>query len=112
MRASVDSSSTSSPVGAGLDTRSSPPAGTELASFAGGRYEVKRFLREGGKKRVYPAQDTLVDRGVAFALMETESLDEAGRTFAVMKKPLTLDGIRVVLGCVARSSETAMSGSG
>ena len=31
-------------------------------SFAGGRYEVKRFLGEGGKKKVYLAQDTLLDR--------------------------------------------------
>ena len=28
-------------------------------SFANGRYEVKRFLGEGGKKRVYLARDTL-----------------------------------------------------
>ncbi len=32
------------------------------SSFANGRYEVKRFLGEGGKKRVYLAQDTLLDR--------------------------------------------------
>ena len=31
-------------------------------SFANGRYEVKQFLGEGGKKRVYLAQDTLLDR--------------------------------------------------
>ena len=31
--------------------------------------------------------------------------------FAVMKMHFILDGIRVVLGCVASSSETAMSGS-
>ena len=30
---------------------------------------------------------------------------------AVMKKPFTPDGIRVAIGCVAGSSETAMSGS-
>ena len=40
--------------------------------FANGRYEVKRFLGEGGKKRVYLAQDTLLDREVAFALIKTE----------------------------------------
>ncbi len=32
------------------------------SSFANGRYEVKRFLGEGGKKRVYLAQDTLLER--------------------------------------------------
>ncbi len=49
-------------------------------SFANGRYEVKRFLGEGGKKRVYLAQDTLLDREVAFALIKTEGLDEVSRT--------------------------------
>ena len=49
-------------------------------SFANGRYEVKRFLGEGGKKKVYLAQDTLLDREVAFALIKTEGLDEISRT--------------------------------
>jgi serine/threonine protein kinase len=48
-------------------------------SFANGRYQVKRFLGEGGKKKVYLAHDTLLDRDVAFALIKTEGLDEAGR---------------------------------
>jgi len=48
-------------------------------SFASGRYQVKRFLGEGGKKRVYLAQDTLLDRDVAFALIKTDGLDDAGR---------------------------------
>ena len=48
-------------------------------SFANGRYTVKRFLGEGGKKKVYLAHDTLLDRDVAFALIKTEGLDEAGR---------------------------------
>src|SRR3989442_188404 len=33
-------------------------------SFAGGRYEVKRFLGEGGKKRVYLCRDARLDRDV------------------------------------------------
>ena len=33
--------------------------------FANGRSEAKRFLGEGGKKRVYLAQDTLLDQKVA-----------------------------------------------
>ena len=49
-------------------------------SFASGRYDVKRFLGEGGKKRVYLAQDTLLDREVAFALIKIEGLDEVSRT--------------------------------
>jgi len=47
--------------------------------FAGGRYVVERFLGEGGKKKVYLAHDTLLDRDVAFALIKTEGLDESGR---------------------------------
>ncbi len=50
------------------------------SSFANGRYVVKRFLGEGGKKKVYLAQDTLLDREVAFALIKTEGLDETSRT--------------------------------
>ena len=49
-------------------------------SFANGRYEVKRLLGEGGKKRVYLAQDTTLDREVAFALIKTEGLDDVSRT--------------------------------
>jgi len=51
----------------------------QLAFFVNGRYEVKRFLGEGGKKKVYLAHDTLLDRDVAFALIKTEGLDDVGR---------------------------------
>ena len=56
------------------------PSAAQATSFANGRYEVKRFLGEGGKKKVYLAQDTLLDREVAFALIKTEGLDDAGRS--------------------------------
>jgi hypothetical protein len=61
-----------------------PPDSARVApshptSFASGRYEVNRFLGEGGKKRVYLAHDTLLDRDVAFALIKAEGLDDAGR---------------------------------
>ena len=56
-----------------------PPAPVPTDSFAGGRYQVERFLGEGGKKRVYLAHDELLDRDVAFALIKTEGLDEVGR---------------------------------
>ena len=46
-------------------------------SFANGRYRVKKFLGEGGKKKVDLAQDTLLDREVAFALIKTEGLADA-----------------------------------
>ncbi len=49
-------------------------------AFANGRYQVKKFLGEGGKKKVYLAQDTLLDREVAFALIKTEGLDDVSRT--------------------------------
>ena len=48
-------------------------------SFANGRYQVKQFLGEGGKKKVYLAHDTLLDREVAFALIKTEGLDDTSR---------------------------------
>jgi len=65
----------------GVQDQPSPSSDTptkeqeQPTSFANGRYEVKRFLGEGGKK-VYLAQDTLLDREVAFALIKTEGLDE------------------------------------
>ena len=52
---------------------------SEPTSFANGRYEVRRFLGEGGKKKVYLAHDAQLDRDVAFALIKTEGLDEAAR---------------------------------
>ena len=55
-------------------------ASSQPTSFADGRYEVKRFLGEGGKKMVYLANDTTLDRDVAFALIKTEGLDETSRT--------------------------------
>jgi class 3 adenylate cyclase len=39
---------------------------------------VKSFLGEGGRKRVYLAHDTRLDRDVAIAVIKTEGLDEAG----------------------------------
>ncbi len=56
------------------------PALDQPTSFANGRYQVKQSLGEGGKKKVYLAHDTLLDREVAFALIKTEGLDEAGRS--------------------------------
>ena len=49
-------------------------------AFSNGRYHVEKFLGEGGKKKVYLAHDTLLDRDVAFALIKTEGLDDAGRS--------------------------------
>ena len=49
-------------------------------SFANGRYALKRFLGEDGKKKVYLAHNTLLDREVSLALIKTEGLDEVSRT--------------------------------
>ncbi|TMM09843.1 MAG: hypothetical protein E6G00_08970 [Actinobacteria bacterium] len=49
------------------------------AAIAGGRYVVNGFLGEGGRKRVYRAHDTSLDRDVAIAVVKTEGLDEAAR---------------------------------
>ena len=55
------------------------PISAQPTSFVGGRYQVKKLLGEGGKKKVYLAHDTVLDREVAIALIKTEGLDEAGR---------------------------------
>jgi serine/threonine protein kinase/RNA polymerase subunit RPABC4/transcription elongation factor Spt4 len=63
-----------------------PPAGSNGAGaseapteIAGGRYVVQGYLGEGGRKRVYLAHDTSLDRDVAIALVKTEGLDQAAR---------------------------------
>ena len=61
-------------------TRMLTPPPDQPASFANGRYLVKQFLGEGGKKRVYLAHDTTLDREVAFALIKSEGLDDTSRT--------------------------------
>ena len=74
--------SSSSGVQESPSPRSAAPAPTVVlpTSFSGGRYQVEGLLGEGGKKKVYLAHDTLLDRDVALALIKTEGLDEAGRT--------------------------------
>ncbi len=61
------------------------PATPQPTSFVNGRYKVKKFLGEGGKKKVYLAHDNVLDRDVAFALIKTEKLDAANRTEAVAR---------------------------
>ena len=69
-------------VAGGAPLSDSPSQGgrepTVPSSFVHGRYQVKRFLGEGGKKRVYLAHDSRLDRDVAFALIKTEGLDQEG----------------------------------
>ncbi len=56
----------------------SEPSPSLPASFAGGRYIVERFLGEGGRKRVYLANDVKLDRNVAYAAIKTDGLDDDG----------------------------------
>src|SRR6266508_2709003 len=56
-----------------------PEPASQPTSFANGRYAVSKFLGEGGRKKVYLAHDTLLDRDVAFALIKAEGLDEVGK---------------------------------
>ncbi len=68
------------PAAVTAEPRREAAAADQPTSFANGRYQVKQFLGEGGKKRVYLAHDTLLDREVAFALIKTDGLDEVSRT--------------------------------
>jgi serine/threonine protein kinase len=72
-----ESSSSQPVVGSPPEPRSETKQPT---AFSDGRYQVKRFLGEGGKKIVYLAQDTLLDRDVAFALIKSDGLDAISRT--------------------------------
>jgi len=64
--------------GATKPTPTPAPSPALPTSFAGGRYVVKGFLGEGGRKRVYLAHDMKLDRDVAVAVIKTDGLDEAG----------------------------------
>ena len=55
------------------------PTAEQPSSFASGRYQVREFLGEGGKKRVYLAHDSVLDRDVALAVIKTEGLDDTSR---------------------------------
>ena len=59
---------------------SSTPSQPGPTSFFESRYQAQRFLGEGGKKMVCHAQDTLLDRDVAFALIKTDEIDDVSRT--------------------------------
>jgi hypothetical protein len=76
----LDAEAASPPTPATDVSPATPVLGSnEPTTFADGRYEVKRFLGEGGKKKVYLALDTTLDREVAFALIKSEGLDETSR---------------------------------
>ena len=58
-------------------TTSPEPSPALPASLAAGRYEVKGFLGEGGRKRVYLARDTRLERDVAVAMIKTDGCRKA-----------------------------------
>src|SRR5688500_16417467 len=47
--------------------------------LANGRYRLKGYLGEGGRKVVYLASDSALGRDVAIAMLKTSDLDRAGR---------------------------------
>ena len=63
----------------GPTASNSESASDTPTSFANDRYQVSKFLGEGGKKRVYQAHETLLDREVAFALIQTEGFDQTSK---------------------------------
>ena len=71
---------------AGMTAESAIPVGqtavtsTFPASFKDGRYTVKELLGEGATKTVYLVLDTLLDREVAFALINIRGLDQSDRS--------------------------------
>ena len=69
----------SAPANVAQDTPAAPSVPAAPISFANGRYQVKEFLGEGGKKRVYKAHDSVLDRDVALAVIKTEGLDATSR---------------------------------
>ena len=80
LKSAVPSDALPMTVAIGCVSGSAPSVSVLPTSFASGRYAVKKFLGEGGKKKVYLAHDTVLDRDVAFALIKTEGLDAASRT--------------------------------
>src|SRR3954451_17092757 len=67
-----------SPNGGSANGDGAGPQGAP-AQLGEGRYVLDRFLGEGGRKRVYLAHDSALDRDVALAIVKTAGLDEHGR---------------------------------
>src|SRR3990172_2362406 len=59
------------------DTPATTVAGPSVQppNFAGGRYQVRRLIGEGGQKIVFLAHDAKLDRDVAVALLRAEGLE-------------------------------------
>jgi class 3 adenylate cyclase len=64
------------PLAGAAPAASAPRAEPALPPKLGGRYEATRSLGEGGRKRVYLATDTRLNRDVALAVFKSEGADE------------------------------------
>jgi class 3 adenylate cyclase len=63
--------------GTRLQTQEPALAPRILPSAGAGRYVARAFLGEGGRKQVFRAVDTRLDRAVALSLIRTSGLDDA-----------------------------------
>jgi tetratricopeptide (TPR) repeat protein len=75
----AESPPTPTPTPAPSKSATPPPSAAAPSAFVGERYQAIKFLGEGGKKKVFLAKDTLLDREVAFALIKHEGLDDTAR---------------------------------
>ncbi|HEX2052576.1 MAG TPA: protein kinase [Actinomycetota bacterium] len=63
--------------GTPLEAPAAAPPEPELPRVAGDRYIATAFLGRGGRKRVFRATDTRLDREVALSVIRTSGLDDA-----------------------------------
>lgn len=63
--------------GTRLEAEPEPAPVPELPRVGGGRYVATAFLGQGGRKQVFRATDTRLDREVALSVIRTAGLDEA-----------------------------------
>jgi DNA-binding CsgD family transcriptional regulator len=70
-------------------TAVTPTAEPLPESLVGGRYKVRKLLGEGSRKKVYLADDSTLEREVAFALIKTEGIDADARA-GVLRQAQTM----------------------
>jgi serine/threonine protein kinase len=74
-----DNSGNGSSSSASISVDAKPVSDDNLKVLIDGRYTLGDMIGEGGRKRVYMAADSLLDRQVAFAMIKTETLDPISR---------------------------------
>ena len=60
-----------------LPERAPEPSGDLPTCFDGGRYQIRKFLGEGGKKQVYLAHDTTLDREIDYVEQKGQGCHQA-----------------------------------